>query len=47
MILGGGAAVNKMKIRSEADIYHEDDLINDKYFIVQKGKKNYFLIIAE
>ncbi|HEY8782919.1 MAG TPA: tyrosine--tRNA ligase [Mucilaginibacter sp.] len=47
MILGGGAAINKLKIVSPDDTYQRDDLINDKYLVAQKGKKNYFLIIAE
>ncbi len=47
MILGGGAAINKLKVLSPDDIYQRDDLINDKYIVAQKGKKNYFLIIAE
>jgi len=47
MIQGGGAAINKLKILSPDDVYQRDDLINDKYIVAQKGKKNYFLIIAE
>jgi tyrosyl-tRNA synthetase len=47
MIQGGGAALNKVKISSADDIYKDDALINEKYLVVQKGKKNYFLIIAE
>lgn len=47
MILGGGAAINKIKIPSAETIYSVDYLINDKFLVVQKGKKNYFLIIAE
>ncbi len=47
MIQGGGAAINKLKILSPDDVYQRDDLINDKYMVAQKGKKNYFLIIAE
>jgi tyrosyl-tRNA synthetase len=47
MIQGGGAAINKLKIISSDDVYQRDDLINDKYLVAQKGKKNYFLIIAE
>jgi tyrosyl-tRNA synthetase len=47
MIQGGGAALNKVKISSVDDIYKEDALINEKYLVVQKGKKNYFLIIVE
>jgi len=47
MIQGGGVAINKEKITSVDDVYNPDALINDKYLVAQKGKKNYFLIIAE
>ncbi len=47
MISGGGAAINKLKILSPDDVFQRDDLINDKYLVAQKGKKNYFLIIAK
>ena len=47
MIQGGGTALNKVKISSTDDSYNGDVLINGKYIIAQKGKKNYFLIIAE
>ncbi|MEP6612070.1 MAG: tyrosine--tRNA ligase, partial [Mucilaginibacter sp.] len=47
MIQGGGTAVNKLKINSADDIYNHDNLISGKYLVAQKGKKNYFLIIAE
>ncbi|MBS1504643.1 MAG: tyrosine--tRNA ligase, partial [Bacteroidetes bacterium] len=47
MIQGGGVAVNKSRVGSEADIYNLDKLINGKFLVAQKGKKNYFLIIAE
>lgn len=47
MIQGGGVAVNKSKVGSADDIYHTDNLIGNKFLVVQKGKKNYFLIIAE
>jgi len=46
MIQGGGVAINKTKINSPDDIYSTDSLINNKYLVAQKGKKNYFLIIA-
>jgi tyrosyl-tRNA synthetase len=38
-------AVNKIK-REEIYIVTDDDLINDKFIIVQRGKKNYFLVVA-
>jgi len=47
MIQGGGAAINKNKIVSPDDMYNADNLINGKFLIVQKGKKNYFLIVGE
>jgi tyrosyl-tRNA synthetase len=47
MIQGGGVAINKVKINTAEDIYKSDKLINNKYLVAQKGKKNYFLIIAE
>jgi len=43
-IKGGGASINKEKIESEEIIVGSDRLLNDKYILVQKGKKNYFLI---
>jgi tyrosyl-tRNA synthetase len=47
MIQAGGAAINKDKIATMDVIYNADTLINGKYLVAQKGKKNYFLIIAE
>ncbi|MTI32698.1 tyrosine--tRNA ligase [Xanthovirga aplysinae] len=43
MIKGGGVSINKSKITdSEAPVDFE--LLQGKYLLVQKGKKNYFLI---
>lgn len=47
MIQGGGVSVNKNKIATPEDIFNAEHLINGKYLVAQKGKKNYFLIIAE
>ncbi|MDB5016316.1 MAG: tyrosine--tRNA ligase [Mucilaginibacter sp.] len=47
MIQGGGTAINKLKINSVDEVYQPDNLINGRYLVAQKGKKNYFLIIAE
>ncbi len=43
-IKGGGVSINKEKIQSEEITINSDRLLNDKYILVQKGKKNYFLI---
>lgn len=47
LIQGGGVSVNKEKIAEAMQVYTVEDLINDKFIVVQKGKKNYFLLIAE
>jgi tyrosyl-tRNA synthetase len=44
LIKGGGLSINKQKVPSmEADI-DSTWLLNNKYLLVQKGKKNYFII---
>jgi tyrosyl-tRNA synthetase len=44
MIQGGGLSINKEKVENESRIITKSDFLNDKYVLVQKGKKNYFLI---
>jgi len=46
-IVGGGVAVNKVKVEGPEEIADSAKLIGGKYILVQKGKKNYFLIIAD
>ncbi len=43
-IKGGGVSINKEKVLSDEITIASDRLLNDKYILVQKGKKNYFLI---
>ncbi len=47
LIKGGGVSVNKEKIESAEQIADAELLINNKYILVQKGKKNYFLLIVK
>jgi tyrosyl-tRNA synthetase len=47
MIQGGGVAINKKKIEAVDIRYDAETLINNKFWVVQKGKKNYFLIVVE
>lgn len=47
MISGGGVSINKEKISDPALILNAGNLINGKFLVAQKGKKNYFLIMAE
>lgn len=47
MIQGGGVSINKEKLVDVEEVITADRLINGKYLIAQRGKKNYYLIIAE
>lgn len=46
MISGGGVSVNKEKVTDPAQIFNKENLIKEKFLVAQKGKKNYYLIIA-
>lgn len=43
MLKDGGVQVNKQKVAEEFSVT-ASDLLNDRYILVQKGKKNYFLV---
>ena len=43
-VKGGGTSINKEKIIDSEMIINDTFLINGKYLLVQKGKKNYYLI---
>ncbi|MBQ4083176.1 MAG: tyrosine--tRNA ligase, partial [Bacteroidaceae bacterium] len=47
MAQGGGVSLNKEKLAAFDQEITTKDLLNDKYLLVQRGKKNYFLLIAE
>lgn len=47
LVQGGGVSVNKEKITSFDRIIDCNCLLNDKYILIQKGKKNYYLIIVK
>ena len=44
MVLGGGVAINKEKMVDVQALVSIDRLLNNKYILAQKGKKNYYLI---
>jgi len=44
LVQGGGLSINKAKVENPDDKIGSESLLNDKYLLVQKGKKNYFLI---
>lgn len=45
-VQGGGLSINKAKLSDLTQTFYVTDLINGRFLVVQKGKKNYFLIIA-
>ena len=47
MVQGGGVQLNKEKVVDAMREVTENDLIAGKYLLVQRGKKNYFLITVE
>jgi len=44
MIQSGGVQVNKKRITGTDQAVDSGALLNDKYILIQKGKKNYFLL---
>lgn len=44
---GGGVSINKEKLTAFDAVIDDSALLDGKYIIVQKGKKNYFLVIAK
>ena len=44
MIQGGGVSINKDKFTDPSGEITEADIIDGKYILAQKGKKNYFII---
>jgi tyrosyl-tRNA synthetase len=44
LIQGGGLSINKIKIDNAELVIGKDHLLNNKYLLIQKGKKNYSLI---
>ncbi|MGV8135677.1 MAG: tyrosine--tRNA ligase [Mangrovibacterium sp.] len=46
-IQGNGLSINKEKVAEPDLLVNGDFLIGGKYILIQKGKKNYFLLIAE
>ena len=46
LVQGGGVSLNKEKLQAPDRVIEEADLIGGKYIIVQRGKKNYFLLIV-
>jgi len=47
MIQNGGVSINRIKVSGIADIVNTTQLLHDKYLLIQKGKKNYYLLVAQ
>ncbi len=47
LVQGGGVSLNKEKLEAFDRIITADDLLDGKYLLVQRGKKNYFLITVK
>ena len=47
LVQGGGVSVNKEKLTDAETIINSSSLLNDRYLLVQRGKKNYYLLIAK
>ena len=47
LIQSGGVSLNKEKVTDIDMIINAEHLLDDKYLLVQKGKKNYFLLIVK
>jgi tyrosyl-tRNA synthetase len=47
LIQNGGLSINREKVSDAQLQVNSSHLLHDKYILLQKGKKNYYLIIAE
>ena len=47
LVQGGGVSLNKEKLAAFDHPVGEEDLIDGKYLLVQRGKKNYYLITVK
>ncbi|MCK9342400.1 MAG: tyrosine--tRNA ligase [Massilibacteroides sp.] len=44
LVKNGGVSVNKTKVTDHEQLIKLDDLLDEKFLLVQKGKKNYFVV---
>ncbi len=47
LVKGGGVSLNKEKLTAFDQVISAEDLIDGKYLLLQRGKKNYFLITVK
>ena len=46
LVQAGGISINKEKVSSTDELITTEQLIDGRYLLVQRGKKNYYLLIA-
>ncbi len=47
LVQSGGVSLNKEKLENQDQLVEISNLLNGKYILAQKGKKNYYLLIVE
>jgi len=47
LVQGGGVSLNKEKLAAYDQLITTADLLDKKYLLVQRGKKNYYLVLAK
>lgn len=47
LVQSGGVSINKEKISIGDDLLNTAHLLNNRYILAQKGRKNYYLILAD
>ena len=47
MVQNGGVSINRHKVADVAETLSKGKLLHDKYLLVQKGRKHYYLVNAQ
>ena len=47
LVQGGGVSLNQERLESFDYEVTENDLLNNKYLLVQRGRKNYFIVLVK
>ena len=46
-IQGGGVSINREKLSDVTAVIGKEHLLNGRYILVQKGKKNFYLVVVQ
>jgi len=47
LVQSGGVSINKEKLADQDMVINTKSLLNSKYLLIQRGKKNYYLLISK